>query len=115
MSMYYVLKGKEIVKAQMLDWARYFEGDDRIIRQTTYDPNTRAQYDSYRAKAPKRSEDSILISTVFLGMDHSLGEGAPILFETMIFGGEHNDYQERYCTFEAAEKGHEAAVKLAIG
>lgn len=36
------------------------------------------------------------ISTIFLGMDHSWSAtGPPVLWETMVFGGEHNDYQER--------------------
>lgn len=54
----------------------------------------------------------VSISTVFLGLDHGYGEGPPILFETMIFGGVHDQYQERYCTWEEAERGHEEAIKL---
>ena len=30
----------------------------------------------------------------------------------MIFGGIHHDYQERYSTWEEAEKGHKRALKL---
>lgn len=56
--------------------------------------------------------EEIRISTVFLGLDHNYGEGPPILFETMIFGGAHDQYQERYCTWEEAEEGHKVAVKL---
>lgn len=52
------------------------------------------------------------VSTVFLGIDHGFGRGEPILFETMIFGGEHNGYQERYCTWKEAEEGHKRAVEL---
>ena len=57
--------------------------------------------------------NDIQISTVFLGMDHSFTGGTPILFETMIFGGKHDQYQERYATYEEAERGHKRAVKLA--
>jgi hypothetical protein len=50
------------------------------------------------------------ISTVFLSMDHGLagliGDGTPVLFETMVFGGEHDGYQERYHTYDEAEEGH---------
>lgn len=56
----------------------------------------------------------IVISTVFLGSDHrfSLEEAAePLLWETMIFGGEHDEYQERYSSIEAALKGHNEAVQ----
>ena len=56
---------------------------------------------------------SVSVSTVFLGMDHSFGGGGhPVLFETMIFGGEHDQYQERYCTWDEAEKGHQIACDL---
>ena len=52
-----------------------------------------------------------------MGIDHAFGlaQHAPILFETMIFGGEHDEYQRRYCTMEEAEAGHAKAVTLAKG
>jgi hypothetical protein len=54
------------------------------------------------------------ISTVFLGLDHSWEPtGPPILFETMIFRGPLDQWQERYCTWDEAEIGHEVAVRLA--
>lgn len=50
------------------------------------------------------------ISTVFMSMDHGLagliGDGTPVLFETMVLGGEHDGYQERYHTYDDAEEGH---------
>lgn len=55
--------------------------------------------------------NGVRISTVFLGMDHGF-HGEPLLFETMIFGGEHDMYQERYSTYDQAEKGHKVAVDL---
>lgn len=46
------------------------------------------------------------ISTVFLGLDHNFwGGGKPIVFETMIFGGQHLQYQTRYCEWDEAEEG----------
>lgn len=39
------------------------------------------------------------VSTVFLGIDHNFGfDVAPILFETMIFGGDHDQQMDRYST-----------------
>ena len=69
-----------------------------------------------------RDTEEARVSTVFLGLDHRFwGEGQPILFETMIFGGPFNDnqtmycdYQERYCTWGQAETGHEAALKMVL-
>lgn len=52
------------------------------------------------------------VSTVFLGLDHSFSGGPPVLFETMIFGGKHDDFQDRYLTWDAAEAGHERAVRM---
>ena len=46
------------------------------------------------------------VSTVFLGIDHSWLGGPPILFETMIFGGQFDEVQKRYCTMEEAIDGH---------
>jgi hypothetical protein len=57
----------------------------------------------------------VVVSTVLLGIDHSFGEAVPILFETMIFGGDHDDYQRRYHTRAEAEAGHQEAVALARG
>jgi hypothetical protein len=55
--------------------------------------------------------DDIHISTVFLVIDHRmLGEGPPVLYETMIFGGPFDQSCERYTTREAAEAGHERWV-----
>ena len=56
--------------------------------------------------------NGVEVSTVFLTMDHSFGGELPILFETMIFGGQYNDYQWRYSTYEEAEAGHQAACYL---
>jgi len=46
------------------------------------------------------------VSTVFLGINHAFDNGEPILFETMIFGGERDGDGQRYHTWEQAEAGH---------
>ena len=52
------------------------------------------------------------VSTVFLALDHRYsGDGPPILFETMVFGGPCDGLQERYCTLQEAQEGHEAMVE----
>ena len=51
------------------------------------------------------------VSTVWLGINHRfIGQGPPVIFETMVFGGELDGYCERYTTLEAAEAGHERWV-----
>ena len=56
--------------------------------------------------------DGVTVSTVFLGLDHAFGDATPILWETMIFGGPHDEYQERYSTRADALAGHERAKAL---
>jgi hypothetical protein len=59
--------------------------------------------------------DGVYVSTVFLALNHAFGSGPPVLFETMIFGGPHDEYQERYTTVEEAREGHRRAVERAKG
>lgn len=76
-----------------------------------FDPSTWSV--SRRDKVVGRDQfGAVVISTVFLGMDHSFSGGTPVLFETMIFGGEYDGYQERYCTWDEAERGHQVACEL---
>jgi hypothetical protein len=91
----YRLNGKIPVPCyDTLEWATAFEYKNRRIALTEFENGDR-------------------VSTVFLGINHNYSnKGAPILFETMIFGGEHDGYQERYCTWEEAEEGHKRAVEL---
>ena len=91
---HYILKNKKAVKATLLEWAKWFETNNRIIKQDTLD-------------------SGILVSTVFLGLNHRFGEGKPLIFETMVFddndGGDHD--MERYSTYEQALNGHKKMVK----
>lgn len=50
------------------------------------------------------------VSTVFLGIDHNWGDGPPVLFETMVFGGDHDQWTDRYRTWDEAEAGHARVV-----
>lgn len=94
MSRYYDRNGEPI---DMMTWARsFFENDD--------------------AKRVALTEhDGVSVSTVWLGLDHQYGDGPPLIFETMIFGGDHDEYQWRYSTEAEALVGHEAACRLAFG
>ena len=60
--------------------------------------------------------DGVEISTVFLAVDYGLWseEMPPILFETMIFGGDNDRACRRYSTLEEAMKGHEEMVERAL-
>lgn len=54
--------------------------------------------------------DGVTVSTVWMGIDHGFADGRPVIFESMIFGGDHDQEQMRYCTEEEAIKGHAEAV-----
>lgn len=55
--------------------------------------------------------NNVMVSTVFLGLDHNWEpEGKPVLFETMIFGGEYDQEMWRYCTYQEAKESHDRIV-----
>ena len=74
-----------------LEWDKYFETSDRRVALDNV--------------------GDVRISTVFLGLDHSFGYGPPLLFETLVFGGELDKEMERYTTWDEAVKGHKVMVK----
>jgi len=91
----YILNGRNpIIESDLIKWATWFErsGSERQVELS--EPLT-----------------GVKVSTVFLGMDHGFGDEI-MLFETMIFGGEHDGYCERYRTWSQAEKGHHKALIL---
>lgn len=57
--------------------------------------------------------EEVSVSTVFLGMNvASIGGREPLWFETMVFGGGHDGWQQRHRNYEEAEKGHDSAVSM---
>lgn len=60
--------------------------------------------------------EDLYVSTVFLGIDHNyLGVGDPLLYETMIFGGKNDQWQERTSTYDEAVTVHKIAMNIALG
>lgn len=88
---YIMEKDGTLRPADFMEWARWLEKSDRKIAEDMV--------------------GDVLVSTVFLGLDHSFGNGPPLLFETMVFGGPLDGDQDRYETREGALLGH--AVMLA--
>ncbi len=78
----------------ILVWAKWFEKmENRRIAETEM--------------------GQITVSTVFLGIDHRFSnKGKPILFESMVFKNSESIDEERYCTYEEAERGHENLVNV---
>ena len=98
MSGQYILdeNGNPVLETDILKWGKWMQKADRHI-------------------AFDRLPMGVQVSTVFLGLDHSFSDGDPVLWETMIFGGPHDQYQERYATLEAAKHGHMQALSMAKG
>jgi len=89
--------GKPQHVSDLLEWARAFETMDRQIANTIIDNRVR-------------------VSTVFLGIDHAYNpDSDPILFETMVFGGKEDGFQDRYSTKEEAIAGHKEVVERLMG
>jgi hypothetical protein len=92
-------KGEPVEENDFLTWGLSFEHTDRTIAVTT------------------AGDGSWEVSTVFLGVNfrHRRRELPPLLFETLIFGGDHDGKGWRYETRQMAEEGHERAVRLCKG
>ena len=90
---FYILRDRKPVKAtweEYAEWAKAgFDATKRIAVDTVGD---------------------VRVSTVFLMIDHSWDGGQPILFETMTFGGDWDEYQWRYRSYDDALAGHAAIV-----
>lgn len=92
------LEGKPCLCEDMLIWGKWLESADRLVANTTVGETE--------------------VSTVFVGTDlrfggvfeGTVGNGPPLLWQTMIFGGLHDDYCKRYPTREEAVAGHAKAV-----
>jgi len=89
---YYVLKGHIVVQTtNAITFGKFMESQSRRVAET--------------------KTNNAYISTVFLGIDHQFGDGPPLVFETMVFGGPLDDEQDRYSTWDEAVAGHAAMVK----
>jgi len=91
---HYILdsQGNPVKELDLIRWAQWYETADRRVA--------------------KDSIGNVEVSTVFLALDHNFWRGLPLLYETMIFGGENDQFVERYCNKIAALAGHDRAVAL---
>lgn len=80
----------------VLKWGRWFE-------------------DSEARRVAETVIGDVRVSTVCLGLNHNFMGGPPLWFETMIFGGKHDEYQERYSTLDEARRGHDRTVARVNG
>jgi len=87
----------------------FYRLDGKTPQPCDLDEWARLPFDESRRVALDRVSQ-VEISTVFLGLDHQLGRGKPLLFETMVFGGKHDGRCRRYPTWDEALRGHAITV-----
>jgi hypothetical protein len=95
---FFILKDRQVVPATMEEWSRFLMSPERIVAVWEF------------------AEGSVTVSTVFLGLDHMqlyrpVGYGLQV-FETMVFGGPLDQYQERSSTWQEAEQIHERVCAM---
>lgn len=85
--------GVPVPEPDLMVWGRWFENaDNRVVQRTEI--------------------GAVAVSTVFLGLDHAFGQGAPLLWESLVFGGPRDGEMRRYATRAAAEQGHAELVRI---
>jgi len=92
---HFILVDGKIKEVSLMEWARWFEDfENRRVDRTDISNEPNYPGGDY-------------ISTVFLGLDHNFSGGErPILFETMVFGGEYSQRGWRYASYGEAKQGH---------
>ncbi len=68
-----------------------------------------ANIDARRLGLTKIGKD-IVVSTVWLGLNHRIGRGQPLIFESMVFKKTKQQEMARYSTKTQAIAGHEIMV-----
>lgn len=91
---YYKLEGKKVVACDIEECLANLEKTRRVALSTL------------------RGTKPIIVSTVFLGFNHSFGDNVPLLFETMVFGGDFDGWQERCSTWQDAMEQHKRIRKM---
>lgn len=84
-------EGNPKIEHDIMKWAEWFEtSNDRIVGRTDV--------------------GNLTVSTVFLGVNHGFETPLPVLWETLVFGGETYDFEARYTSLEDAKEGHAQMV-----
>lgn len=94
---YILVDGQPVAEPDLFAWARWCEANRAEKRV------------AYTQVAP-----GVEVYTVFLALDHNFsGDGSPVLWESMTFGGVENGAQCRYTSEADARAGHDAMVAKA--
>ncbi len=88
---HYILneQGNPVKENDLEKWTRWWQNANRVVWVTMV--------------------EEVKVSTIFLGLDHNWGGGAPHIYETMVFAWEDFPLEqqcERYSTVDQALVGH---------
>lgn len=113
----YILIGRypvAIEDNQLLQWGTWFGLHPRHVAFTEIKPRKPFRKGGKRMlnRVNHIRKQRVIISTIFLALDHNYFGGEPILFETWVRGGLHHDFMCRYHTIDDALDGHNELVKL---
>ncbi len=91
------------------------DGENRVVRGTFADWIA-MKLEGERCIVGRTQVGELLVSTVFLGLDHNHArvihpELPTMCFETMVFGDSKSSVEDRYSTWEEAEAGHHEIVR----
>jgi hypothetical protein len=90
---------------------RFYRLVDRVPERCTLVEFATAMLNDANHIVAQATVDKYQISTVFTGIDQNWGEGAPILFETMVFGLPDDLHpQWRFSTWDEAMETHNMLV-----
>ncbi len=93
--LYICVNDQAVPEPDTLKWSAWFESTNRMVSQSMI--------------------GDVRVQTDFIGIDQNAGMGDPLLWETMVFGGKYDGYQDRYSSAIAAQVGHEQAVAIVKG
>lgn len=101
MSDKYILdeNGHPIPCDDLIVWEKWFEKANRQLQRT---------------ELVIDDETEVTVSTVFLGMDHNFVGSKPLLYETMVFGGDNDGLCHRTSTAGEASRMHQVVVDTVI-
>jgi hypothetical protein len=87
--------GQPVPCDDLMEWGRFMANIDR--RRVAQDMDEGDESGAH-----------VRVSTVFLGLDHNFfGDGPPVLWETLVFGGLLDGEMDRYTSLAAAFEGHQ--------
>lgn len=93
--MYYIMQNMRPQPAKFFEHAAWSATHNRVIDRTEI--------------------GQIRVLTVFHGIDDRMGNGVPLLFETVVFGGNLDGKSWRYATLGEAKCGHYDVVDAVRG